>query len=457
MTTATYNPAHTPPASTGWKAYQKIIFRFFFIYFLIQVIPLDWKFYRDLFSINWLHLQYADIFNIAHYTPSFFAGQTRFADWAIFLGIAAAGAVIWSFLDTKNQYSTNYDALYYWLRVLLRYRLAIALLAYGFIKFFPLQSPTPSLSNLNTPYGDFTEWKLFSLSLGIVPGYETFLGLVEIIAAVLLLYRKTTTLGAFIVLAFTGNVFMSNLAYGGGEAVYSFYLVLIALFLFAYDVPKLANLLAFGRPTAPNNYRPSFTQPKLRYARLALKAFVVLFFGVIYGAQTYAAVHHDPYQYPAAPGLAGAQGLYNVREFRYNNQTLPYSDIDPIRWQDVVLEKWNTLSIRSNRPVVIDSTNVDSIHTADQDRTFELEGSAARHYYSYQADTLHQLLVLQNRNPHHRTEQWLLHYERPNDTTLILSGANQAKDSVYVVLDRVNKKYLLEEVTKKGRSKSIKL
>ena len=65
--------------------------------------------------------------------------------------------------------------------------------------------------------------------------------------------------------------------------------------------------------------------------------------------------------------------------------------------------------------------------------------------------------MLQNRNPHHRTEQWLLHYERPNDTTLILSGANQAKDSVYVVLDRVNKKYLLEEVTKKGRSKSIKL
>jgi len=28
---------------------------------------------------------------------------------------------------------------------------------------------------------------------------------------------------------------------------------------------------------------------------------------------------------------------------------------------------------------------------------------------------------------------------------------------VYVVLDRVHKKYLLEEVTKKGRSKSIKL
>jgi hypothetical protein len=457
MTTATYNPAHTPPASTGWTAYQKIIFRVFFIYFLIQVIPLDWKFYRDLFSINWLHLQHADIFNIAHYTPGFFAGQTRFADWAIFLGIAVAGAVIWSFLDKKNQYSTNYDALYYWLRVLLRYRLAIALLAYGFIKFFPLQSPPPSLSNLNTPYGDFTEWKLFSLSLSIVPGYETFLGLVEIIAAVLLLYRKTTTLGAFIVLAFTGNVFMSNLAYGGGEAVYSFYLVLIALFLFAYDVPKLANLLAFGRPTAPSNYRPSFAQPRLRYIRLALKAFVVLFFGVIYGAQTYAAVHHDPYQYPAAAGLAGAQGLYNVREFRYNRQTLPYSDIDPVRWQDVVFEKWNTLSIRSNRPVVIDSTNVDSIHIADQDRTFELEGSAARHYYSYQADTVHQLLVLQNRNPHHRTEQWLLHYERQNDSTLILSGANQAKDSVYVVLDRVNKKYLLEEVTKKGRSRSIKL
>jgi len=457
MTTVTYHPAQTSPAATGWKEYEKIIFRVFFIFFLLQVIPLDWKFYRDLFAINWLHLQYGDIFHIAHYLPRFFGSVPHFTDGAVFLLIAVIGSGERTYLDRKNQYATNYDALYYWLRVALRYRLAIALLVYGLIKFFPLQSPYPSLSNLNTPYGDFTEWKLFSLSLGIVPGYESFLGLVEILAAVLLLNRKTASIGAFIVLLFTGNVFMSNLAYGGGEAVYSFFLITLALFIFAYDLPRLVNLLALGKPTAPHHYKPAFNTPKLRYARLALKTFVVLFFGVLYGIQARAAVKHDPYQYPQTPGLSGTAGIYNVREFRLNNQTLPYSDIDPIRWQDVVFEKWATISIRSNRPVIVDSTNVDNISEADKDRTFELEGSAARHYYSYVADTLHHVLTLQNRNKHHQEEQWVLHYDRPNDSTLVLSGANQQHDSVYVILDRINKKYLLEEVRKKGRSRSIKL
>ena len=76
----------------------------------------------------------------------------------------------------------------------------------------------------------FTRWKLFSLSLGIVPGYESFLGAVEILAGLLLLNRKTASIGAFIVIIFTGNVFVSNLAYEGGEQVYSLYLIVLALF-----------------------------------------------------------------------------------------------------------------------------------------------------------------------------------------------------------------------------------
>jgi hypothetical protein len=433
---------------------EKLALRFFAIFFFIQIVPLDWKFYRDLFTVNWFH--YSGIFQLAHYMPRF-GHSPRFADLGIFFPAAALGTLLWTYLEKRKPYQADDKALYYWLRVLLRYRLAIALLVYGLIKFFPLQSPYPSISNLNTPYGDFNEWKLFSLSLGIVPGYETFLGLVEILAAVLLLNRKTVTIGAFIVLLFTGNVFMSNLAYGGGEAVYSCFLVLIALFLFAHDVPRLVNLLAFGRPTAPDNYRPLFTPSWLMYGRFALKTFVWLFFVVLYGAQAYAAAHGDPYQYPAAPGLAKASGIYNVREFRLNNQLLPYSDLDSIRWQDVVFEKWATISIRSNRPVIPDSTNTDHIYTTDKDRTFELEGAAARHYYSYQADTARHLLTLQNRNRHHHEEQWLLHYERPNDSTIVLSGANQRNDSIYVVLNRINKQYLLEEVAKKGRSRSIKL
>ena len=205
------------------------------LHFLLQAFPLDWKFYRELFSINWIHLRYGDIFNLAHYTPILFHSSTqRYEDWALIAVIAAVSAAAWTLRGPDK--ATNYDTQYYWIRVIVRYRLAAGIIAYGFIKLFPLLAPFPSLSNLNTNYGDFTRWKLFSLSLGVVPSYESFLGLVEIVAGSLLLYRRTASVGAFIILIFLGNVFMSNLAYGGGEQLYSLYLISLALLVLSFDL-----------------------------------------------------------------------------------------------------------------------------------------------------------------------------------------------------------------------------
>ena len=147
-----------------------------------------------------------------------------------------------------------------------------------------------------------------------------------------------------------------------------------------------------------------FLLPWQKYGRLVLKTIVVLVFVVLYGFQTRSGYLHDSYQYPKTKGLPGLSGLYNVSEFKINQQSVPYSTIDPKRWQDVVFEKWNTISIRSNRPVLLDSTNTDRISTDDKERTYELEGSASRHYYSYDADTVNQILLLHNRNKNYKDE-----------------------------------------------------
>jgi hypothetical protein len=469
----------TPPASP-WKSYEKIAFRLFFIYFLLQAVPLDWKFYRELFSTDWTHLHYGALFNLAHYTPRWSAGSDdtspgiqTYADWGILLSIAILGAAVWTYIDNRRQQtatlsrrnaslsvrnaSPNYDTAYYWIRVIVRYRLAIGIIAYGFLKLFPLQAPYPSLSNLNTNYGDFTRWKIFSLSLGIVPSYESFLGLVEIIGGLLLFYRRSASIGAFIILIFLGNVFMSNLAYGGGDQVYSLYLISLALFILSYDVLRLADLLIFQRPAVPNRFQLVLSEKWQRTARLALKTAVIFFFVVFYGFKTRSGYQKDPYQFPVTKGLDGASGIYNVTLFRINKDTLAYSKTDPVRWQDVVFENWATLSIRSNRPVVLDSNNIERPELRGNDRAYELEGSAGRHYYSYITDTVNHLLTLQNKNPHYSGEKWILHYERPGAARIVLSGAGPNKDSVYVVLDRIDKKYLLEEAGKKGRLGGLKL
>jgi hypothetical protein len=213
------------------EQYRKDHVSLLFLYFVLQAEPLHPRFYRALFAIDGSELHLRDIFYLSRYFPQFFPGQT-FVNWAVAALIAGAGTVVWSYLGHRSR---AYDDLYYSLRVILRYRLAAGILAYGFLMLFPMMAPPPSISNLNTNYGSFTAWKLFSLTLGIVPSYEFFLGLVAVTAGVLLLFRKTTTLATLILVPFVGNVFVSNLAYEGGEYVYSLYLTVIALFLFAHD------------------------------------------------------------------------------------------------------------------------------------------------------------------------------------------------------------------------------
>ena len=121
--------------------------------------------------------------------------------------------------------------------------------------------------------------------------------------------------------------------------------------------------------------------------------------------------------------------------------------------KDVVFEKWATISIRSNRPVLIDSLNYERIFTNDQDRNYELAGTGGRHYYAYQLDTTNHALVLANKNFHYKGGRFKFNYSRPDTATVILKGTNEKGDSLYVVLNRIEKKYPL----KMSRRKALKL
>ncbi|SMC59424.1 hypothetical protein [Pedobacter africanus] len=426
----------------------KVLLRLLFIYFFILTVPLDWKFYRDLFGTDWANLSFYDLFKLTTYSPRFFS-LSGYENWAVALIIAVAGTIAWPFILKKE--STDYHKLYYWLRVMLRYRLAVGIIAFGFIKLFPLQMPYPSLSNLHTNYGDFLPWKIYFHTLGIAQPYEIFLGAVEVFAGLLLLFRQTTTFGAGIILGFTGNVFAANLAYNAGQGVYAAYLTTIAAVLFAYDAPRLYKLLVLHQYTLANKFNPVWSK-NLGKIRGLLKGLAILFI-VALGFSTYANYKHHPYKIPKAAGLKGSYGYYNVREFRFNNQVLPYSRTDTNRWQNVVFEKWATISIQTAKPVKLDTSIADGFYAHDIDRNYESAGVGGRFYYSYTADTAQHQIQLKNKNKHYRSEHYSLKYNFLNDSTLVLQGVNGKKDSVYAVLEKINRKYLLFE----GRRKPIKL
>jgi len=176
---------HQTLAARGSGSYQTQALRFFTIFFLLLTIPLDYKFYVYLFSGDWLDFNITDLIRIVSYLPSFFNevdSETHlsldgFYSWGLAFVLAIVGVFVWNSLEKRRDAPfLSDDRIYYWLRVLLRYKLAFILVAYGAIKTFPLQFPFPSLSNLHTNYGDFLPWKIWNHTVGIAPNYAAFFG-----------------------------------------------------------------------------------------------------------------------------------------------------------------------------------------------------------------------------------------------------------------------------------------
>lgn len=426
------------------------ILRIFLIYFFIQALPFDWKYFETVFSTNWLAPHFQDLFRLTTYMPSFISpesvwGRESFINWFVIMVIALIGSFVWGIAGKKNK---EYDQLYYWLRVLLRYRLAIAIIGYGVLKLFKLQLPGPTLSDLHTSYGDYLPWKIYSLSTGIGSAfYEQSIGLVEIVAGLLLLFRKTATIGASIIIFVLTNIVIANFAYEIGEHVYSAYLLSIALFLLAYDLPRLYNVFVKRQFTQAAGFKPVFSQNWLRNSRIILKSSVILFF-LFYGFKTYAGLA-DNWPFPKTAGLKDTYGFYNVSEFKVNNRQIPYSLTDSVRWNNVVFEKWNTISVKKNRSAKIDFSTPAVDYKAE--RNYESAGTAGRYFYTYRADTISNQIELFGKNT--KAEKLDFHYSRQDNVTIILSGKNLENDSIRIVLTKVDKKYLLNE----GRRKPLKI
>ena len=479
-----------------WKPYQKVLFRISFIFFILMSIPESPDWYTQVFTFDWTSLHYRDLYDIARFQPSLTrgAGYYGYADWLILLVVAILGGTIWSLADKKRN---EYNVLFYWLTVIIRYRAAIGIIGFAFTKVLPVQMPYPSTGILNTNFGDLTAQKIYWLSISIVPWYQVFAGVVELTAGVLLFFRKTATLGAIILFGALGDIVYVNFAYDGGVHVYSSYFVLFAAFLIAKDVPKIYNLLIRERYTIPVNFNIQIQQRWLQLTRIFLKTSVIILFLFVFFYVQLNNFIYDPYKQPAAKGIAKLRGYYQVKEFKLNNVTIPYSPQDSLRWQDVTFEKWTTLSFKQNKPVVLDLSNGGGSPMRDINRTFELAGVAGgRRVFYYEADTVNQVLYLQDKNrganefaqgaraaakkkkstyknflsaqqeyelldpkgltgrrrkgiASERAQEtdrntMVLNYSTTDGREVVLRGIDEHKDSVYVLLHRLDKKYALK-------------
>jgi len=219
---------------------------------------------------------------------------------------------------------------------------------------------------------------------------------------------------------------------------------------------------------------------------------------------------YDPYKQPATTGVKELRGNYEVSTFKINNQEIPYSPLDSVRWSEATFENWSTLTFKVNKPVPLDLSNGGGSPMRDINRTFELTGVAGgQRVFYYEADTVKHVLYLQDKyvasnrgnrgkgkgdranakgkkgkgdkkdwipkearanirdentaidkialssrrtlgiaeelKDKRKRNHMILSYTTTDGSHIILKGINERKDSIYVVLDKVNRPYALKD------------
>ena len=529
----------TIPAE-AWKPYERILFRIAFIFFIAISIPNSFEWYKIVANIDWTNLHYRDLYDIARFGSGInLFGNTIFgnalvgyANWVITLIFAITGGFIWTAVAVARKTERKeYRSLYYWLRVIVRYRAGIGIIGFGFTKVLPVQMPYPSLGILNTDFGDLTAQKIYWLSVGIVPWYQVFAGIVELTAGTLLLFRRTTTLGAILLFGALGDIVYVNFAYDGGVHVYSTYFVLLAAFLLVNDLPGIYNLFILERYTVPVFYYPAFKKKWQQFTRIGLKSLTIGIFLILFFWLQLVNFWYDPYKQPSVAGVKTLRGNFAVTEFKINNTVIPYSPLDTIRWQEATFEDWTTLTFRVNKPTSLDLSNGGGDPQRDINRTFEISGvGGGQRVFHYYADEKNKVLYLQDkfkpvpdirnrasgaggdggtdRNlaqqksreeetakqdaannkaapdwipkdalanigdevykideraittrrkrefaeipKNEKRKKMVLHYETRDGNRIILTGINENSDSVYIVLDKFNRRHILTESSLKA-------
>ena len=255
-------------------------------------------------------------------------------DWVLIFWLLVVAALVtglWSTLDRKRD---NYVTLHKWFRVFIRIALAGQMITYGMDKIIPLQMPFPYLTRLLEPFRDFSPMGVLWASIGASPAYETFAGCAEMLGGILLIFPRTTTLGALVCVVDMTQVFMLNMTYDVPVKQLSFHLLLLSLFLLAPEGRRLADFFFRSRAVAPS------TQPQLfqtrRANRIALAAQVA--FGVwLLGMNGYSG-WTGWHTYGAGRAKSPLYGIWNVDELSIDGQLRSPLLNDYDRWRRAVFD-----------------------------------------------------------------------------------------------------------------------
>jgi hypothetical protein len=127
------------------------------------------------------------------------------------------------------------------------YYFAVILMKYGFDKVFKAQFYLPEPNILYTPFGNLDKDILFWSTMGTSYSYNLFMGFMEIIPAILILFNRTRQIGLLISLGVLINVLAINISFDISVKLFSCFLLLINFFLLIPTLKVVWNLFVLKK------------------------------------------------------------------------------------------------------------------------------------------------------------------------------------------------------------------
>lgn len=327
----------------AWGPVRRALFRFLLCYlvlynfpFPLDAIPVYGKIleesYREIWRavVPWVgeHVLGIEV----RYRPSG-SGDTTYNYVQIFcyLVLALAATAVWTLLDRRR---AGYARLHQWLRVYVRFALAAAMILYGAYKVIPEQFGTPFPSDFLQPIGESSPMKLLWTFMGASIPYVIFTGLAEMLGGLLLVARRTTLLGALVCIAVLSNVVMLNLSYDVPVKLYSSHLLLMAVFLAAPDLGRLASLFVRNRRVPPAGQRPLFASRHGHRAALVFRTVFILYVT----AAALQRVHKDKLAFADVATAQRLYGVWEVEELAVDGAVRPLLATDATLWRRLVFD-----------------------------------------------------------------------------------------------------------------------
>lgn len=265
--------------------------------------------------------------------------------------LAALGTLVWSISDRRR---TSYERLAAITIVALRYFLATMMLAYGLAKLFEVQFLTVSPARLDGRIGDMSPMGMLWTFMGASRPYTIFTGWLEVIPGLLLLWRRTSVIGALMAIAVMVNIVALNLCYDVPVKLFSMQLLAYAIAIAWPQARRLAiAALGYPVPYVPPRVRmtPSWERAR-RIAKYAMIGSIALQLG------TTLFLYRD-----SIPQRASLHGIWEVERFVADGRELPPLLTDPVRWRKLIVTRGFVVvrlmdDTRAHHRAVIDDSTI---------------------------------------------------------------------------------------------------